>query len=49
MSLTKNAPGPNSLTTQQPSVGPRTKKIDAGYYFRNIEPSQVCNVVKNFY
>ena len=49
MSLTKNAPGHNSLTTQQPSVGPRTKKIDAGYYFRNIEPSQVCNVVKNFY
>lgn len=25
------------------------KKIDAGYYFRNIDPSQVNNVVKNFY
>ena len=25
------------------------KKIDAGYYFKNIEPNQVQNVVKNFY
>ena len=25
------------------------KKIDAGYYFRNIDPAQVQNVIKNFY
>ena len=25
------------------------KKIDAGYYFRNIDPQQVQNVIKNFY
>ena len=43
-----NATAGASLPDKKPT-GLQMKKIDAGYYFRNIEPQQVANVVKNFY
>ena len=33
---------------QQKSLGPQMKKIDAGYYFRNMEPQSVSNMIMNF-
>ena len=40
---------PPSATGPVASKKPQMKKIDAGYYFRNIDPQQVQNVIKNFY
>jgi len=48
--MAESNPRPNSTQLgKKPPLGPQMKKIDAGYYFRNIDPSQVNNVVKNFY
>ena len=49
MSNTTRSGGAAGPPGKKPLAGPQMKKIDAGYYFRNIDPAQVNNVIKNFY